>query len=745
MKYSTAKKIVKTITSTVCVFGMGISWLHAQNYGVHFLGNTTDDVSGTAGVVPIGNWNNIGSSFSSGSITASGGASSATLSLSGAWPGDGGWNSGEAGNGSDLSLLHGFMDAGNPALSVTATVSGLPDGQLFNVYLYAFGDSGKPGGTGNNLPNYSVNGNVAYAAVLGVAASTYTANDWAITTGFPGFIAGTVTNANTPCEVPVGNFGNYIVVSNVVPVAGTITVQSEADMTSFRSPMNGIEIVPASGASFGVHFLGNATSDLVTGTAGVVPIGNWNNIDNGGYGDGNATTLTGSDGTTTATLTLTGENINETWASGLTGDGANFSLMDGYMDGPVGGSSVAAISGLTGAVYNVYIYCLADSAKPGGAGNLLPNYAVNNVTNYVPVLGKGGSSFTTIASVGGYFTGFVEGTTTNLNNNRPGIIADYGNYIVVTNVVPVGGAITIVPEVDSASYRSPLNGIEIVPATGAGFGIHFLGNSTSDLVTGAAGVVPIGNWNNIDNGAYVAGTATSLTGSDGTSSATLTMTGGQVNNAWNSGLTGDGTNDSLMDGFMDTGTYGGTAANIAISGLTASSYSVYLYCLSDSTKPSDAGQWLPNYAVNGSVYYVPVLGHGAASQYIQGGAVGGNFSGYIQAVSTNANSGAPVPAEAFGNFIEFTNVVATGGQITVQAETDTTSFRSPLDGFELVSVAPTVTAQLVGTQIVLNWTTGILLQAPSLSGPWTTNTVAPPYAVTNDLTAPQMFYRVLVP
>lgn len=741
-----SKQIRNTVATTTCALLLGVTGLSAQNFGVHFLGNTSDGVTGVAGVVPIPGWNNVGASFTSGSIASSDGSATATMAMSGAWPGDGGWNSGLGGNGSDLSLLHGFLDAGNPALPATATISGLPNGKLFNVYLYAYGDSAKPGGTGNNLPNYAVNGAVSYAAVLGEGASTYTANDWAIPTGFPGFIAGTITNANTPQEVPVGNFGNYIVISNVVPVSGTITVEAGADGTSFRSEFNGVELVPSSGASFGIKFLGSQAGDQVTGTAGVVPIGNWNNVDNENFSAGSSSSLTGSDGTTTASLTLTGSQVNNGWSSGLTGDGANQSLLDGYIDVQDGGNVTAAVSGLTGSSYNVYVYCMADSAKPGGAGDLLPNYCVNSgLTNYVPVLGNGGSSFTTIASAGGYFNGFVKGTPTNVNNDLPAIPANFGNYIVISNVAPVSGAITIMPEADSRSFRSPINGIEIVPSSGASFGIHFLGNQTGDLVTGTAGVVPIANWNNIANNGYTSGSGTSITGSDDATTATLTMSGGQVNNAWNSGVPGDGANLSLMDGFMDTGTYGGSGAVITLSGLTASAYTVYVYTLSDETKPADAGAWLPNYAVNGNVYYVPVLGHNRASQYIQGGAVGGIFSGYIKAATTNANSGAPMPAAAFGNYIEYTDVAATGGQITVQAEADGATYRSPLNGFELVAVPPSLQARVTGGQIALNWSAGTLLQATSLAGPWTTNTVAPPYAVTNNLNAPQMFYRVMVP
>jgi hypothetical protein len=43
----------------------------------------------------------------------------------------------------------------------------------------------------------------------------------------------------------------------------------------------------------------------------------------------------------------------------------------------------------------------------------------------------------------------------------------------------------------------------------------------------------------------------------------------------------------------------------------------------------------------------------------------------------------------------------------------------------------------------LSWPQGTLLQAPTVSGPWTTNNATSPYIV-NPTAAPQMFYRVQV-
>jgi hypothetical protein len=48
-----------------------------------------------------------------------------------------------------------------------------------------------------------------------------------------------------------------------------------------------------------------------------------------------------------------------------------------------------------------------------------------------------------------------------------------------------------------------------------------------------------------------------------------------------------------------------------------------------------------------------------------------------------------------------------------------------------------------GLNVVLNWPAGILLQSPTLLGPWSTNTVAvSPYAV--PVTNGNQFFRILV-
>lgn len=209
--------------------------------------------------------------------------------------------------------------------------------------------------------------------------------------------------------------------------------------------------------------------------------------------------------------------------------------------------------------------------------------------------------------------------------------------------------------------------------------------------TGIAGVVPMSGWNNIKNTTFIPGNSTNIYSSDGSNVATLTLSGNQITNGYNSGITGDGGNGSLMDGYMDIKGQGGGTADILISGLPGSTYDIYLYTFPDQTRPSSATDGLPNYTINGTtIYYVPTLGGTGASTYnATSESVGGTgFSGFILGTTTNANDFAQdVLVSAFGNYIEITNVAVSGSQIDIQGGQDTTSFRSPLNGIELVDTS----------------------------------------------------------
>lgn len=201
--------------------------------------------------------------------------------------------------------------------------------------------------------------------------------------------------------------------------------------------------------SFGINFLGNTTG-TITGSAGVVPITNWNNIANSSFSSGS---ILSSDRSVSASLALSGSGRRNGWNNGTVDNGGDGSLMRGYIDAQINGPATATISGLTGSAYTVYIYTEGDTQRPSKAGEWLPNYTINGTRYYT-------------ATAGGSFGGYVQGTTTSYNLDQYPSLLPYGNYLQIDNVAPSGGVITISANSDNLSYRSPFNGIEIVAYTG---------------------------------------------------------------------------------------------------------------------------------------------------------------------------------------------------------------------------------------------------------------------------------------
>lgn len=212
----------------------------AQNYGVHFLGNTADPVTGPSGVVPISNYNNItqaaGTPFA---ITDSTGLNPVTLTLTGPGAGNG-YSNATVGNGGNFSLMHGYLDAGGVGgqgstgtgtASVTLTFTNLTS-PAYDFYVYTLGDAARPGNIGDGLPQYTVNGTDYFAAVQGGAFSGTFVRDGTQPTQLTQF-----PNPNNLTQ------GNYLLVEGVTPVNGTITLVANADNRTFRSPVNGLELI----------------------------------------------------------------------------------------------------------------------------------------------------------------------------------------------------------------------------------------------------------------------------------------------------------------------------------------------------------------------------------------------------------------------------------------------------------------------------------------------------------------------
>jgi len=202
-------------------------------------------------------------------------------------------------------------------------------------------------------------------------------------------------------------------------------------------------------------------------------------------------------------------------------------------------------------------------------------------------------------------------------------------------------------------------------ANAESFGIKFLGNTT-DMVTNSAGVVPISGWTNIANTTFTSGTIRS---SDGAVLALLTMSGSGRANGWNSGTGADGGDGSLMRGYCDA--KGNSPVTVTISGLTTNAcYTIYLYTQGDGQRPGSGTDWIPNYTINGSTIYTPTIAP--------------SFKRFIQGGMTLADTNTYPITLMYGNYIRWNNGIASNGVITISANTDNHTYRSPLNGIELV-------------------------------------------------------------
>lgn len=282
---------------------------------------------------------------------------------------------------------------------------------------------------------------------------------------------------------------------------------------------------------FGIKLLGN-TATTVTDSAGLIAITGWTNIATSTFTSG---TIYSSDGSFSATLTRSGPGATNIWHSGSAGNGGDGSLLDGYNDCMANSPATNVISGLTGSSYTLYIYTAADSPRPSNNGDWLPNYTVNGIEYCTATVNGNGA-----------FQGLIQGGVTTQNNNTYPPALTYGNYIEIDNIIPVHGTITISANSDNRTWRSPLNGIEIVATTSAPIiqtqpaAQQFYTNGVAQFSVAVKGVAPVfydwlKNGINLTNGGNISGaqsnvlTITNLTLTDtGDYSVVVTNTFGSV-------------------------------------------------------------------------------------------------------------------------------------------------------------------------------------------------------------------------
>jgi hypothetical protein len=189
---------------------------------------------------------------------------------------------------------------------------------------------------------------------------------------------------------------------------------------------------------FGVGGTNGGPALAPTQVAGVVPSMNWN------VAVGDSGTLGGLIQDTNGVGSATGASVtwssNNTWTHGpsnFTPGSGNDVLMTSYLDGETNGvPATATFSGLTGGLYNVYVYSAdaQETIKESGG------FFINGT--HVPGSGDG--------SVGG--PTFIQ--------SSPGVT---GNYIFLGDVTPTAGGVISISD-DGTSFRIPMNGVELVAA-----------------------------------------------------------------------------------------------------------------------------------------------------------------------------------------------------------------------------------------------------------------------------------------
>ena len=222
-------KRMKAISIVAVIAMASPAW--AVSIGLNFVGGRSGGggngsggtngnlVTGVAGVVPQGNWNNGLGSNNAGPVALvddSGAATGATASWSGV---ANSWTvSGAAAADGDAQLMNGYLDTSTSS-TTPVSITGVPYA-TYDVILYFDGD-----GTGRS-GNYTVNGSPALAG-----------NPLADNANWP--VGGPAPTAGAYNDATLDGIGNYAIFSGQVSPVLTVT----ASASNFRGPLNGIQII----------------------------------------------------------------------------------------------------------------------------------------------------------------------------------------------------------------------------------------------------------------------------------------------------------------------------------------------------------------------------------------------------------------------------------------------------------------------------------------------------------------------
>ena len=539
-------------------------------------------------------------------------------------------------------------NGGGPPYNWSAT--GLPSG----LSLSSAGVlSGTPTTSGTSSVNLTVTDDASHVGTatlslsIAPAAATYTISGQITASGAGlsgvtvSLSAGSTTTTNSNGNYSFAGLpsGTYTVTPSLSgytfsPASQNVTVSTSSQTANFTASVSS---TPARAVS--IDFVGSGTAMAASESAGVVAKTNWNSATNNvssaplalkdetGAGNG-------------ATVTWSSDN---NWALPITDAAGNVRMMRGYLDNGSQNPITVNVAGLPASStgYDVYVYIDGDNETD----NIVGKYTISGA----------GLTTTSINATDAANTNFSGSFIQASNSN--------GNYVKFSAVQATAFTLTATPVSGSGGVlRSPVNGIQIVPAPAAGtaraVSIDFVGSGTAMAASESAGVVAKTNWNSATNN--VSSAPLALKDETGAGNG-ATVTWSSDNN-WALPITDAAGNVRMMRGYLDNGSQNPITVNVA--GLPASStgYDVYVYIDGDNETDNIVGKYT-------------ISGAGLTTTSINAtDAANTNFSGsFIQASNSN------------GNYVKFSAVQATAFTLTATpTSTSSGGLRAPVNGIQVI-------------------------------------------------------------
>jgi hypothetical protein len=591
----------------------------AGTISIDFIGSNPAGMAPTesAGVVAARNWNAAAGAVRSAPLTlvdAGGAQTSASVTWSAP---DGTWQLPVVDQPGNTRMMKGYLDTGSTS-SATVSIAGLPGG-TYDVYVYADGDNKSY----ERAAAYTVRG-------TGMAATTLSLTD-AANANFSGTF--------TPAENSPGNYLRFRISGTGFVVEATPTAPEAGTR---RAPINGLQIVPVAappppgGGTISVDFVGTSIVMTPGETAGVVPAANWNSASGAARTDPQL--LIDAGGRTTG-ATIVWSSPAGTWALPVADQPGDVRMMKGYLDTSSSSSTSLTVAGLAQGSYDVYVYADGDNKiYDRGAAYTVSGSGLSAATVHLTDAAN--------ANFSGAFTR-AEGTP--------------GNYVRFS-VTGTGFTVVASPTTpESGTRRAPINGLQIVPTSGAPpppaapIGIDFSGNATAMAPGETAGVFAQANW----NAAAGAVRSSPLALADAAGAATGASVTWSANGTWATPISDTPGNLRLMRGYLDTSST--SVTTVTVSGLRSGAYDVYVYADGDNREYTRS-----------AIYRLTAPG-GAGVDVTLTDPANTNFQGAF----AEAQGGA-------GNYVRFT-IAADGFTVAAMPSTGSnTTRRAPINAIQIV-------------------------------------------------------------